>query len=189
MKNRLYLKEIITSDIDDRVMSWFEDKDLMKYYTSSKKKIGKADLLRSIKDSEINNVYTFGIFFKDNDVLIGTIKIGPIHQVHKTADLVALIGDRNYLGKGLSVDAIKLANEIAFTKFDVRRLQGGMYVSNIASIKAYTRANWMIDGLHKGFYYLNNKNEDRITVCCLNPKYFTDLEINTIKNQESRYVY
>ncbi|MEO8934306.1 MAG: GNAT family protein, partial [Xanthomarina sp.] len=130
MRSRLFLKKIITSDIDERVMSWFDDKDLMKYYTSSKNKISKENLLLSIKESEINHVHTFGIFFKENDEIIGTIKIGPIHQVHKTSDLVALIGDKNYLGKGLSVEAIKLGNEIAFSDFDVRRLQGGMYISN-----------------------------------------------------------
>lgn len=189
MTSRLYLKKIKASAIDDRVMSWFNDKDLMKYYTSSRNKINKEDLLTSIKNSETNHVYTYGIFFKENEELIGTIKIGPIHQVHKTSDLVALIGDKNYLGKGLSVEAIKLANEIAFSEFDVRRLQGGMYLSNIASIKAYTRAGWMIDGLHKGFYCVNGKNEDRITVCCLNPKYFTEEEIKMIKNQELRYAY
>ncbi|MGB1211530.1 MAG: GNAT family N-acetyltransferase [Lacinutrix venerupis] len=188
MDSRVYLKKISITDIDDRVMSWFKDENLMRYYTNSKKVITKESLISSIENEETNNVFTYGIHYQSNNVLIGTIKIGPIHIVHKTSDLVALIGDRNYLGKGLSVEAITLANELAFSKYDVRRLQGGMYKSNIPSIKAYTRAGWVIDGLHKGFYFVDNKNEDRITVCCLNPKYFTDEEINLLKSEESRYI-
>ncbi len=185
---RLFLKEINVTDISESVMTWFDDEQLMKFYTSSKKKITKESLLKSIEEGKQNgNVFTYGIFTNDDNILIGTIKLGPIHFLHKTADLVVLIGNREYLGKGLSVDAIKLGNQLAFEKFDLRKLYGGMYESNIPSIKAYTRAGWLIEGRLKGFYYVDNKNEDRILVGCFNPKYFTDMELNKIRENENRY--
>jgi ribosomal-protein-alanine N-acetyltransferase len=185
---RLYLKEISISDIDDTVMAWFDDDELMKFYTSSKNKITKEKLLSSIEEGKkAGNLYTYGIYINDIHKLIGTIKIGPIHLIHRTSDLVALIGDRNYLGKGLSVDAIGLGNQLAFEKFNIRKLYGGMYESNIASIKAYTRAGWLIEGRLKGFYVVDNKNEDRILVGCFNPKYFSEEVINKIKENENRY--
>lgn len=185
---RLYLKEIVISDITDEVMAWFDDEELMRFYTSSKNKITKDKLLSSIEEGKsAGNLFTYGIFTNDTDTLIGTIKLGPIHFVHKTSDLVALIGDRNYLGKGLSVDAISLGNKLAFEKFDLRKLYGGMYESNIASIKAYTRAGWLVEGRLKGFYEVDGKNEDRILVGCFNPKYFSVEEINQIKENENRY--
>ena len=169
-------------------MSWFDDEDLMRFYTSSKNKITKEKLLTSIEEGKKNgNLFTYGIFTNDTFTLIGTIKLGPIHFIHRTSDLVALIGDRNYLGKGLSVDAIRLGNQLAFEKFDIRKLYSGMYESNIASIKAYTRAGWLIEGRLKGFYAVDNKNEDRILVGCFNPKYFSEAEINQIKENENRY--
>ena len=185
---RIYLREIEISDITDSVMEWFEDEELMRFYTSSKQKITKEKLLNSIDEGKKNgNVFTFGIFINETNELIGTIKLGPIHFIHKTSDLVALIGNRNYLGKGLAVDAINLGNRLAFEKFDLRKLYGGMYISNIASIKAYTRAGWLVEGRLKGFYCVDNKNEDRILVGCYNPKYFTVEEINEIKENEGRY--
>lgn len=184
----LYLKEINISEIDDTVMAWFDDDELMKFYTSSKNKITKEKLLSSIEEGKkAENLYTYGIYINFTDKLIGTIKIGPIHFIHRTADLVVLIGDRNYLGKGLSVDAISLGNQLAFEKFNIRKLYGGMYESNIASIKAYTRAGWLIEGRLKGFYMVDDKNEDRILVSCFNPKYFSEEEINQIKENENRY--
>lgn len=185
---RLYLREIDVTDISDRVMAWFDDEALMKFYTNSKNKITKEKLLQSIEEGKMNgNLFTYGIFTNDSNTLIGTIKLGPIHFIHKTSDLVALIGDRDYLGKGLSVDAIGLGNQLAFEKFDLRKLYGGMYASNIASIKAYTRAGWLIEGRLKGFYFVDGKNEDRILVGCFNPKYFLIEEINQIKKNEDRY--
>lgn len=184
----LYLKEIMHQDITDRVIAWFEDQELMKFYTNSKNKITKEILLQSIDDGKkTGTVLTFGIFSKNENILIGTIKLGPINFNHRTSDLVALIGDRNFLGKGLSVEAIKLGNELAFNEFDIRKLYGGMYESNLPSIKAYRRAGWLIEGRLKGQFLNEGKNEDRILVGCFNPKYFSSEELNKIKENEDRY--
>jgi [ribosomal protein S5]-alanine N-acetyltransferase len=184
----LYLKEIMHQDITDRVIAWFDDQELMKFYTNSKNKITKEILLQSIADGKkTGTVLTFGIFSKIENILIGTIKLGPINFNHRTSDLVALIGDRNFLGKGLSVEAIKLGNQLAFNEFDMRKLYGGMYESNIPSIKAYRRAGWMIEGRLKGQFLNEGKNEDRILVGCFNPKYFSSDELSYIKENENRY--
>lgn len=187
--DRIYLRKISTDDIDDRILSWFKDEELMQYYTNSKQPITKEKLTNSlIKGEKDNNVFTFGIYTNDVQRLIGTIKLGPINKIHKTSDLVVLIGDRDYLGKGLSVEAIRLGNQLAFEDFDLRKLYGGMYISNIPSIKAYTRAGWIVEGRLKGYYQVDGKNEDRILVACFNPKYFLDEEIREIKSNEDRYI-
>lgn len=185
---RIYLREISIDDIDDRMMSWFADEGLMRFYTNSEKQITKSDLIGSINlGKKEENLFTFGVFTKDKDKLIGTLKLGPIDKTHKTSDLVILIGDRDFLGKGLAVEAISLGNKIAFEQYDIRKLYGGMYSSNIPSIKAYTRAGWLVEGRLKGFYFVEGKNEDRILVCCFNPEYFTEEEILEAKAQEDKY--
>lgn len=187
--DRVYLSEIKGSDITEDVMEWFEDEDLMKFYTTSRQTITKEKLLHSIQEGkEKGDLFTFGIFTVEEKILIGTIKLGPIHKVHKTSDLVILIGNKNFLGKGLSVDAIELGNQLAFDEFDIRKLYGGMYESNIPSIKAYTRAGWLVEGRLKGFYWYNDKNEDRILVGCFNPKYFNQNEIERVKEEQDRYL-
>jgi len=184
---RIYLRKINVSDIDDRFMNWFADEDLMKFYTNSKITITKALLLQSIQDGEAkNNSFTYGIFYKETNNCIGTIKVGPINFNHKIADLVVLIGDKNYHGKGLAVEAIKLGNKLAFEEHDIRKLFGGMYESNYSSIKAYTRAGWIIEGKLKGHYLVEGKPEDRILVGCFNPKYFTQEEIEDARYNDTK---
>lgn len=186
--DRIYLNEIKSSDITGNVMEWFADPDLMKFYTTSTKKITREELLHSIEEGKLKgNLVTLGIYTIQDNILIGTIKLGPINQAHKTSDLVILIGDRNYLGKGLAVEAITVGNELAFEEFDIRKLYGGMYESNVPSIKAYTRAGWLIEGRLKGFYWVENRNEDRILVTCLNPKYFPQQEIDEISANQNTY--
>lgn len=185
---QLYIKKIRVSEITDRVMDWFNDDQLMKYYTNSRRQITKESLLCAIEDGEKKgNQFTFGIYHKEDNVLIGTLKLGPINFNHKTSDLVALIGDRNYLGRGLAPKAIALGNELAFEYFDIRKLYGGMYESNIPSIKAYLRAGWLVEARLKGQYMVDGKAEDRIEVGCFNPKYFTEETIREIKEKQSAY--
>ena len=171
--DQLFLQKIKLSDIDEAFMEWFSDEELMRYYTNSRRKITHEDIINSIEEGEKNNnCFTYGIFYKETGACIGTIKLGPINWIHKISDLVVLIGNRNYHGKGLAVEAIKLGNRLAFESYDIRKLFGGMYESNIASIKAYTRAGWVIEGKLKGHYLNNGLPEDRILVGCFNPKYF-----------------
>lgn len=185
---QLYIKKIKVAEITERVMDWFNDEQLMKYYTNSRRQITKESLLSAIEDGEKKgNQFTFGIYHKEDNVLIGTLKIGPINFNHKTSDLVALIGDRNYLGKGLAPKAITLGNKLAFDYFDIRKLYGGMYESNIPSIKAYLRAGWLVEARLKGQYMVDGKTEDRIEVGCFNPKYFSEEIIQEIKEKQSAY--
>ena len=91
-----------------------------------------------------------------------------------TSDLVVLIGNHAYHGQGIASEAISVGNSIAFNKFSIRKLFGGMHESNIASIKAYTRADWVIEGKLKGHYMVDGKVENRVLVACFNKELFKE---------------
>jgi RimJ/RimL family protein N-acetyltransferase len=180
--DRLELVHFKPELLTDQVMKWFKDERLMRYYTNSKRKIDRLELLNSIQEGEENGTsFTYFVRFKATGMLIGAIKLGPINKVHKISDLVALIGETGDFGKGIGTEAITLGSGLAFKVYDLRKLFGGMYANNIASIKAYTRAGWVVEGVLKGHYYEDGKNQDRILVGCFNPKYFTEKEINEAK--------
>lgn len=185
--DRIFLRKIQVEDINERFMRWFADEELMQFYTNSRKTITKEVLLQSIQQGEASNSsFTYGIFYKETGDCIGTIKVGPINFNHKISDLVVLLGDKNYHGKGLAVETIQLGNKLAFEEHDIRKLFGGMYASNLSSIKAYTRAGWIIEGRLKGHYLVEGKAEDRILVGCFNPKYFTQEEIEDARYHDTK---
>lgn len=175
---QLELKKMDASEFNDEVMSWFRDEDLMRYYTNSKQTITREKILQHIADGEASGTsYTYGIYDTATNKPIGTIKLGPINTTHKISDLVVLIGDRSYHGKGLAIQAIQLGNALAFEHYGLRKLFGGMFASNIQSIKAYLRAGWVVEGIRKAHYLNNGVAEDRIEVACFNPALFTSEEI------------
>jgi RimJ/RimL family protein N-acetyltransferase len=186
---RLFLREIQPAELTDSVMSWFSNEDLMKFYTNSKTAITKERLLASIEEGKAaGTTFTYGVYSLESKALIGTIKLGPINHHHKTSDLVALIGDPAFHGKGLGVEAIQLGGRLAFEVHDLRKLYGGMYMSNIASIKAYRKAGWLVEGRLKGQFLVDGHPEDRLLVGCFNPAYFSAETLEEIKLHEDRYI-
>tara|TARA_B110000090_G_C13386906_1_gene448018 strand:+ start:563 stop:1117 length:555 start_codon:yes stop_codon:yes gene_type:complete len=177
MENDIFLRPLELADINDSYCGWYVNKDQhLDYFSGSGKFFDQNSLIKDFNDGLRSSRWFYYLISSADGVPIGNIKIGPIDQLNKTSDMVCLVGDRRFLGKGVATKAISKAIALAFGKYDVRRLQTGMYASNVGSIKAYTRAGWSIEATFKGFYLLNGVSEDRVCVCCLNPHYFNSEE-------------
>ena len=176
---RIHLRPLEESDIDERYVSWFEQRDAhLDYYASSGRKFTADVLISDLRNAAANHNYFYAIVDNASGAVIGNIRIGPINVRHKTSDLATLIGDRSFVGKGLAREAVALGNEIAFEKHDVRKLYSGMFEENVASVKAYVAAGWVIEGRLKGQFLVGDRPSDRILVACFNPKYFPN-EVTT----------
>lgn len=173
MNQMFSLRILKIEDINDEYCSWYSNADgHLDYFTGSGRAFDKSVLVKDYNEGVSSGRWFYYLIVADNGDYIGNVKIGPVDLKNKSSDLVCLIGNRNYLGRGLATKVIQKANEIAFQVYGIRRLHGGMYASNVASIKAYTRAGWVIEGVMKGYYWINESNEDRVCVACFNPEYF-----------------
>jgi [ribosomal protein S5]-alanine N-acetyltransferase len=165
--DRIYLRKLVIKDVNQFYLSWFKDSDVISY-------LDVRDLSeREAKDyillgESTGLYYMYAICEKISNRHIGNLKIGPIDKKHHIADLVTLIGDKEAWGKGYGSDSIKLGNRIAFEKYKLRKLSGGIYSSNIASIKSYLKAGWIIEGILKDHYILDGKFQNRVCVSCFN---------------------
>lgn len=167
------LRPLEITDIDDEYVRWYQNNDgHLDYFTGSGRSFSKEVLVKDFEEGLASGRWFYHLIQTESGERIGNVKIGPIDKKNLTSDLVCLIGNRAFAGKGLASRAISIANQIAFDSYGIRRLHGGMFESNIASIKAYTRAGWFIEARLRGYYFQNGVSVDRICVACLNPKYF-----------------
>jgi [ribosomal protein S5]-alanine N-acetyltransferase len=174
MEIEFTLRPLKINDIDEEYCNWYENDDgHLNYFSGSGRVFNPDILLRDFESSIINNDTFYYLISAKSGARIGTIKIGPVDSNNKTSDLVCLIGNRSFIGKGIGSRAIAIASELAFKKHDIRRLHSGMHANNLSSIKAYTKAGWFIEGIFKGYYLLNGVAADRVCVACLNPSYFS----------------
>ena len=169
--DRLFVRELVESDVTDIYLDWFSNEKVVWFLEV--KNLTKESAIKHLNlGKDTGTYYMYAICDIKNDQHIGNMKIGPIDLKHNISDLVIVVGDTEYWGKGLGTEIIKLGNYVAFSKHNIRKLTGGMYEDNIGSIKAYTRAGWVEEGRLVGHYQLNGRVMDRVLVSYFNPKYF-----------------
>ena len=169
----IHLRPLTLDEFDEEFVGWYANEDgHLDYFTGSGRVFDRETLVEDFEHGRETGRWFYYLIANDSGERIGTIKIGPIDLRNKTADLVALIGNRAFLGQGLATRAIALGNKLAFEQLDVRRLHSGIFATNVAAIKAYTRAGWFVEATFRGYYLREGQPVDRVCVACLNPKYF-----------------
>jgi [ribosomal protein S5]-alanine N-acetyltransferase len=167
----VFLRELLHEDITEEYLSWFRDRDVTRFLESSNLTL-KEVLDHLDYGRETRTYLVHAICLLENDLHVGNIKIGPIDRKHMVSDLVTVIGNKNYWGRGIATEAIKLATNIAFEDLNMRKMSASIYSDNIASVKCYLRAGWVKECSLKGQYILHDKTMDKIMVACFNPKHF-----------------
>ena len=171
----IHLRPATPGDFDNELVGWYANDDgHLDYFTGSGRVFDRETLISDFELGRETGRWFYYMIETEPGERIGTLKIGPIDTRNKTADLVALIGNRKFLGQGLATKAIALGNQLAFEQLDIRRLHSGIFATNIAAIKAYTRAGWFVEATFRGYYLRDGQPVDRVCVACLNPKYFPD---------------
>ena len=164
---RVYLRELLLSDVTDRYLSWFRDESVVQFLAS--KNLSYEDVVQYIAfGKETKSYFMHAICVCENDLHIGNVKIGPIDWSSMRSDLVTVIGDTAYWGKGLATEAISLGNKLAFDFYEMKEVLGHIDASNIGSLKSYFRAGW---GETKRIS--DPPSPELVCVSCFNPKYYS----------------
>ena len=182
---QVYLRRLNESEIDDRYVEWFQNAQLTKFYSGTKRKWTKEYLVNDLRQGlETGTSYVYGIYYKEDDNLIGNFKISSIHKTNNICDVSIIIGDSDYRGKGLATDAFIVGNHLVFNVHDIRKISSGMYPENLSSYKALMKAGWLCEGRREGHYLVDGKPMDQLLVSSFNPKYF---DIEDLKKRLKKY--
>jgi RimJ/RimL family protein N-acetyltransferase len=160
---RIYLREIKLSDANKNYRNWMNDPEINQYLESRFEGWSVGKLKRYISDIKKNpdNVF-LAIVSRDRNKHIGNIKIGPINQSHRYADVGVIIGEKSFWGKGIAAEAIKLVVDYAFNSLDLHKLTAGAYRCNSRSIKAFQKAGFSIEGVRKKHCLCNGNYVDSV---------------------------
>lgn len=170
---KLFLRPMVPEDVTESYLESFRDDKVLNFLEVDGKSLKKEDVVDYIKQGEeTKSYYMYAICLEQTGEHIGNLKIGPINWNHLVSDLVCVIWKREYWGQGMAVKAINLGNTLAFEKYGIRKLHGQIYAGNIGSVKAYTRAGWIVEGIIRGRYLVDGKPMDQILVSCNNPAFF-----------------
>jgi len=84
---------------------------------------------------------------KVSNKVIGHISIGRIDQTNENARIGrVLIGDSNYLGKGIGTEMVRQCARIIFEDLEMNRASLGVFDFNKAAIRSYEKAGFVQEG-------------------------------------------
>lgn len=141
---RIYLRELKEEDATQEYCDWLNDPIVNKYLETRNTSI--KELEEYIKEKRENkNCLFWGIFLKNTNKHIGNIKLEPINWGKKEATMGILIGNKNFWGKGICTEVIKLLIKNAFDKLNIEKISVGVINDNIATIICNLKSGFKID--------------------------------------------
>jgi len=100
----IHLRPATPGDFDNELVGWYANDDgHLDYFTGSGRTFDRETLTKDFELGRETGRWFYYLVETNAGERIGTLKIGPIDTRNKTADLVALIGNRKFLGQGLAI--------------------------------------------------------------------------------------
>ncbi|QOS78838.1 GNAT family N-acetyltransferase [Paenibacillus sp. JNUCC31] len=101
-----------------------------------------AILERWAKAREEEKRYSFGIFLKATQELIGEISLFELVLDHTDKWIVGYVLDQGHNGKGYMSEALQMVLKFAFDEAGIKRVEAGALPDNIGSIRVLRKAGF-----------------------------------------------
>ncbi|MBS4174668.1 GNAT family protein [Bacillus sp. FJAT-49736] len=159
--DRLLLRKVTLDDVED-IYTYGSNEEVTKYVT--------WDTHRTLSDArefvefvlnqyESKKVSPWGIEYKENGRLIGTIDFVSWQPKHHTAE-IGYVVSQEYWGQGIATEAAKKVIEFGFKEMDLVRIQARCFVENIGSSRVMEKAGMFYEGILRKSAFIKGKHHD-----------------------------
>jgi ribosomal-protein-alanine N-acetyltransferase len=145
--SRLQLRALELSDLNANYLAWLNNPAVNRYLETRFLPQSLEALQaywRSHRDDPASP--WFAICLESDGQHIGNIKLGPIHWLHRRADVSLFIGEQACWGQGYASEAIGLVRDWAFDELDLQKLCAGIYAGNVGSRRAFEKCGFELEG-------------------------------------------
>jgi ribosomal-protein-alanine N-acetyltransferase len=172
---RIFLRELRPGDVSEtgNYYRWMNDPEVTRYFEHSGFfPITLEQLLERVNNANRNpDVVSLAVMLDGPEqVLIGTVRIGPINWLHRFSELMITI-DRPYWGQGYATEAVTLMRDYAFDKLNLHKLTANAYAANQASVKLLQKIGFSIEGSYQRQFLFEGRYADGVMLGMLNPNW------------------
>lgn len=161
MNDNLRLSPIEREDMI-HLYKWFSDSEFLKYYDyyppvpQTEEQVDKTfDGYEKKEESRV-----FAIRLIDENKLIGIAGYDDIIKENKVATLFIGIGSKEFRGRGLGKEAMRLLLKYGFEEMDFYRIQLNVLEFNDSAIRLYEGAGFKKEGTLRKFVLRENERFD-----------------------------
>jgi RimJ/RimL family protein N-acetyltransferase len=151
----IQLRTTIKSDMELKV-KWYGDPEVNKTLVLPEKL--ELDKTYQWFEKTKNDSSRFDITIETLDgVPIGVIGLKNINKNNRSALLYIVIGEKDYWGKGLGLEAELLAIHYGFKEMGLHRVLATALENNPASIRVCEKVGFVLEGTSRDDYYRDGK--------------------------------
>jgi len=163
-----YLRGLEETDLRENYFQWFNDQEItrfMRHGSFPNSEIKAKEFFLRISSSE--NDIVLAIICIEDSKHIGNLGLHNINWLYRTAELGIIIGEKEYHGKSLAKEAMRLLLNHAFYRLNLHRVYLITDSNNKCAINAFEKSGFIKEGLLRQDCFRNGRYVDSIFMGCL----------------------
>ena len=166
------LRPLERTDLNDRYLSWLNDLEVTRYtetgiFPSTDEDLG--NYYRSVTGSKSDVI--LAVVDRKSGQHIGNVKLGPIHWVHRRATFGILIGEKEFWGKGVGLEATRLMVQYGFERLNLHRIELGVLADHESAVRCYKKAGFKEEGRMRESHFREGEYKDGLRMGLLRSEY------------------
>ena len=161
--NKVYLRPLEEADIGTEYLAWLNDFEVTRYLDVGKFPSTQATVrkyLERFQDSTTDII--LAVVDRETDQHIGNVTVNEIHWINRTAHVGILIGQKEFWGKGYTLEALSLILEYVFQQLGLRKINAGAVIDNSASIITLKKLGFKVEGTLRKEAFVSGEYRDEI---------------------------
>jgi ribosomal-protein-alanine N-acetyltransferase len=129
-------------------------------------------ILEGLHLQRSNREFSFGIFTKNEEQLIGHISLYAIKRLPYNSAFIGYSIDEQFTRQGIATEAVREVVQFGFNVLNLHRIEAYVSPKNIASVKVLEKAHFKREGLLRELLYINGSWEDHYIYALLQDDFF-----------------
>lgn len=174
---RFYLTPFTRELAQGNYKNWWTDQIVTKYNSHGLLPMTNTELEEFLTSLESNSKIVWAVVAKDQgtdkdqDIHVGNVSLQRIDWINRTAEFAVVIGEKNYWGKGYTIEAARFLFNHGFNKLNLHRIWTGTSVTNIGMRKVAEKLGMKLEGTFKDAVFLEGEYVDVVEFGILREKW------------------
>lgn len=166
VSEHIYIRLLEEEDAEELTALHVKNRDFFKLYSGTRDEefysleYQLASIRKSVEQHKNGERFSFGIYLKSTDELIGSIGLSEIMRGPLQSCFIGYSLDKEHNGKGYMTEAVKLAVDFAFKELKLHRIEAGVMPHNLGSIRVLEKAGFHKEGIARKNVHINGRWED-----------------------------
>jgi RimJ/RimL family protein N-acetyltransferase len=170
---RLKLRTLRVKDISDKYVKGLNDPEVNRYLVNARLKKQTHGTIRNFITANLKSKtdLLLGLFTKEKNELIGTIRISRISYFHHSCSLGICLFNKVLWGEGYSLEGLSGVVKFIFDGLKLHYIEAGVYRRNVPAARLFKGTGFLIKTIFSNKYRYKDGFEDVIVFGKENPSF------------------